>query len=88
MLTYAGVPIDQLQHLPHDARRRLLRHLDAECAQAGTRNTQILDHRRAATERALTELLAAHLALPSVIAARRHALLAALTDYHDHRRTA
>lgn len=83
---YAGVPIDQLRHLPHAARCRLLRVLDAQCSAAAHRNNQILTARRARELAAI----AADCDPPRLIDARHAAIDAAVTWRHPTttRRTA
>lgn len=48
MLTYAGIPIDELRDLPSDARARLIRMLSVDIKAAAARNRAILRARRAA----------------------------------------
>jgi len=91
--TYAGIPIAELRDLPDDTRRRLLRHLDAECVQAGLRNGRILTARHTTTQTDLLARLAAEQDPPRVTLARQLALVAETdwrrrTTRHDSRRTA
>jgi hypothetical protein len=83
VLTFAGHPIPDLADLPDTERRRLLRHLDAECVQAGLRHARILAARLTAAR------LVDEPDPPRVILARQLALVAETAPRrHDTRRTA